>query len=57
LAWYEFDLNWYAIWLLKNVGLARHVYRVRLDALPSFPPLTHAPEAMEVAHSPAAIGD
>jgi fatty-acid desaturase len=26
LAWYEFDPNYYAIWLLEKVGLARKVY-------------------------------
>jgi fatty-acid desaturase len=26
LAWYEFDPNYYAIWLLKKIGLARKVY-------------------------------
>jgi fatty-acid desaturase len=25
LAWYELDLNYYGIWLLKKLGLARHV--------------------------------
>ena len=57
LAWYEFDLNWYAIWLLKKLGMAQHVYRVRLDALPPFPPLAHTAEAMDVASSPVASGD
>lgn len=33
LKWYEIDLNWYGIWLLKKVGLARHVYRVDLSKL------------------------
>src|SRR5262249_6080614 len=33
LKWYEFDLNWYGIWLLKKLGLARHVYRVKLSEL------------------------
>jgi len=57
LAWYEFDLNWYGIWLLKRLGLARHVYRVRLDALPELPPLVRPADALQVASSPAAIGD
>jgi hypothetical protein len=26
-------LNWYGIWTLKKLGLARHVYRVKLDEL------------------------
>ena len=33
LRWYEIDLNWYGIWLLEKVGLARQVYRVHLDNL------------------------
>jgi stearoyl-CoA desaturase (delta-9 desaturase) len=33
LKWYEFDLNWYGIWTLKKLGLARHVYRVKLSEL------------------------
>ena len=31
LKWYEIDLNWYGIWALKKLGLARHVYRVQLS--------------------------
>jgi fatty-acid desaturase len=30
LAWYEFDLNWYGIWTLKKLGLAKQVYCVEL---------------------------
>jgi stearoyl-CoA desaturase (delta-9 desaturase) len=30
LAWYEFDLNYYGIWLLKIIGLARNVKIARL---------------------------
>jgi hypothetical protein len=26
-------LNWYGIWTLKKLGLARHVYRVKLSEL------------------------
>jgi fatty-acid desaturase len=33
LKWYEFDLNWYGIWALKQLGLARQVYRVKLSQL------------------------
>jgi stearoyl-CoA desaturase (delta-9 desaturase) len=33
LKWYEIDLNWYGIWAMKQVGLARHVYRVKLSEL------------------------
>jgi fatty-acid desaturase len=34
LKWYEIDLNWYGIWALKKLHLARHVYRVKLSELP-----------------------
>ena len=40
IAWYEVDLNWYGIWALKKLGLARHVYRVKLAQLPPTPALT-----------------
>ena len=33
LKWYEIDLNWYGIWALKKLGLARNVYRVKLSEL------------------------
>jgi fatty-acid desaturase len=33
LRWYEIDMNWYGIWALKKLGLARQVYRVKLDEL------------------------
>ena len=33
LKWYEFDLNWYGIWILKKLGLAWQVYRVKLSEL------------------------
>ena len=33
LKWYEIDINWYGIWTLKKLGLARHVYRVKLSEL------------------------
>ena len=57
LAWYEVDLNWYGIWLLKKLGLARHVYRVRLEALPALPPLTHPAKSLEPATDPVPSGD
>jgi sn-1 stearoyl-lipid 9-desaturase len=31
LAWYEIDLNWYGIWVLSKLGLARDVYRYKLS--------------------------
>jgi len=30
LKWYEIDLNWYCIWILKQLGLVTHVHRVKL---------------------------
>jgi sn-1 stearoyl-lipid 9-desaturase len=33
LKWYEIDINWYGIWTLKKLKLARHVYRVKLSDL------------------------
>jgi sn-1 stearoyl-lipid 9-desaturase len=33
IAWYEIDLNWYCIWVLQKLGLARKVYRVKLSTL------------------------
>jgi len=30
LAWYEVDMNWYGIWVLQKLGLARDVYRFKL---------------------------
>jgi len=32
LRWYEIDLNWYGIWLLSKIGLAKDVYRYKLSA-------------------------
>src|ERR1019366_5393246 len=39
LTWYEIDMNWYGIWTLQKLGLARHVYKVALDNLPPKPAL------------------
>ena len=30
LAWYEIDFNWYAIWIMNKLGMARQVYRAKL---------------------------
>lgn len=35
LAWFEFDLNYYGIWLLERIGLAKKVQRARLSQEPS----------------------
>jgi stearoyl-CoA desaturase (delta-9 desaturase) len=32
LAWYELDINWYAIWTLEKLGLAAGVRRAKLPA-------------------------
>lgn len=49
LKWYEVDLNWYGIWALQKLHLARHVYRVKLTSLPPTPPLTTQAPALELA--------
>jgi stearoyl-CoA desaturase (delta-9 desaturase) len=48
LKWYEVDLNWYGIWTLKKLGLARHVYRVRLSELENKPGNAAVSEGAEV---------
>ncbi|HVA72280.1 MAG TPA: fatty acid desaturase [Candidatus Limnocylindrales bacterium] len=35
LRWYEFDLNWYGIWVLKTLGLAHQIRRVKHLAPPT----------------------
>ena len=38
LRWYEVDINWYGIWLLKKLGLAQQIRIAKADqALPSAP--------------------
>ncbi len=32
LAWYEFDFNWYAIWIFKQLGLASHIRQPQIPA-------------------------
>jgi stearoyl-CoA desaturase (delta-9 desaturase) len=34
LAWYEIDLNWYAIWILKKLGLARQIRLAKITTQP-----------------------
>src|SRR5271167_4098921 len=48
LRWYEIDMNWYGIWALKKMGLARHVYKVTLENLPPKPQLVRDVEAAAV---------
>jgi len=31
LAWYEVDINWYGIWVLQKLGLAKQVYTYKLS--------------------------
>src|SRR5438128_729830 len=31
LKWYEIDINWYGIWALKKLGLARQIQKVNLS--------------------------
>ena len=58
LAWYEIDINWYGIWVLNKLGLARHVYRVRLEKLPAKPPVISDITTLDLAASPSTtIGD
>jgi stearoyl-CoA desaturase (delta-9 desaturase) len=33
LRWYEIDTNWYGIWALEKLGLAKKVYRIHLEEL------------------------
>ena len=54
IAWYEVDFNWYGIWMLKKLRLARHVYRVKLAHLPATPPLIKASSA-ELSLAPTAV--
>jgi fatty-acid desaturase len=38
LTWYELDVNWYGIWMLKKLGLAKQIRIAKADqALPSAP--------------------
>src|SRR5260370_33697284 len=34
---YAIDMNWYGIWALKRLGLARHECKVALDRIPPRP--------------------
>jgi sn-1 stearoyl-lipid 9-desaturase len=49
IAWYEVDLNWYGIWILKKLGLARQVYHVRLSKLPARPPVLSPITTLDLA--------
>jgi len=43
LRWYEIDFNWYAIWILKQLGLASHIQRARLPEHTPLPAAVLAP--------------
>jgi fatty-acid desaturase len=32
LKWYEIDVNWYTIWIFKQLGLASHIHQAQLPA-------------------------
>jgi stearoyl-CoA desaturase (delta-9 desaturase) len=44
LAWYEVDINWYGIWVLQKLGLAKQVYTYKL-AEASAPATEHAEQS------------
>jgi sn-1 stearoyl-lipid 9-desaturase len=50
LAWYEVDFNWYGIWLMKKIGIARNV---RVADLPVAE--RPAPEAAEISPRPELV--
>jgi len=31
MRWFEIDLNWYGIWIMKKLGLARNIYIARIN--------------------------
>jgi stearoyl-CoA desaturase (delta-9 desaturase) len=39
LKWYEIDFNWYGIWALKKLGLARQIRVTKLSEPPAEPEL------------------
>jgi fatty-acid desaturase len=59
LRWYEVDFNWYGIWLMSKLGLARDIYRVKLSALKSFAAPNHvdanAPAVASAASAAIAV--
>jgi len=57
MRWYEVDVNWYGIWALKKLGLARHVYKVTMENLPPKPALVRDLTAAELAAASAAAGN
>ncbi len=54
LAWYEVDLNWYGIWTMQKLGLAKKVYTIALPSkahgneaaptIPAIPPANLVPQ-------------
>jgi stearoyl-CoA desaturase (delta-9 desaturase) len=57
LKWYEIDFNWYGIWAMKKLGLARQVYHVKLSQLPAIPPLVESASPLALTTSSAASAD
>jgi stearoyl-CoA desaturase (delta-9 desaturase) len=33
LRWYEIDANWYGIWLMKKLGLAKQIHTTKLETI------------------------
>ena len=59
LKWYEIDFNWYGIWILKQLGLASHIYRAKLPARthPSGSLALHRGTVKSVANQPTVLGE
>ncbi len=55
IAWYEVDLNWYGIWILHKLGLARQLYRVRLSELPARPTVLSPITTLNLAASSSSV--
>jgi len=55
LTWYEVDLNWYGIWLLKKLGLAWQIQTVKLKEIKQG--MVAAPNGQLVAEAAAQFSD
>jgi len=49
LAWYEIDVNYYGIWILKRLGLARNVKTASVKAPPAAERSATEPSAASTA--------
>ena len=47
LAWYEFDINYYCIWLLSKIGLAEKIQIAKFDKTTPNPPVPK-PRALQI---------